>query len=92
MTDIMTAEAQPATGQVSGAVPPIVDRPCRHYGPDALSWPEHPELESFMRATYQAHVARSCRSRVFEPSVPETDLTEVAPERALWFPPPPPEP
>jgi phosphatidylserine/phosphatidylglycerophosphate/cardiolipin synthase-like enzyme len=81
MTDIMTAEAQQAPGaaeQASGAVPPIVDRPCRHYGPNALSWPEHPELESFMRTTYEAHVARSCRSRVFEPSVPETDLAEVA--------------
>ena len=82
MTEVMTAEAQqapgPAAEQASGAVPPIVDRPCRHYGPNALSWPEHPELESFMRATYEAHVARSCRSRAFEPSVPETDLAEVA--------------
>src|SRR4029077_1321993 len=56
---------------------PIVDRPCRHYGPDALTWPEHPELESFMHATYEAHVARSCRFRAFQPSVPEADLAEV---------------
>ena len=82
MTDIMTAEARQAPGQAAeqapGAVPPIVDRPCRHYGPDALSWPEHPELDYFMHATYEAHVARSCRSRAFEPSVPEADLAEVA--------------
>ena len=31
-----------------------------------------------MRATYEAHVARSCRWRAFEPSVPEADLAEVA--------------
>ena len=81
MTEVViteTADAQRAGEQATGAVPQIVDRPCRHYGPDALSWPEHPELESFMRATYEAHVARSCRWRAFEPSVPEADLAEVA--------------
>ena len=31
-----------------------------------------------MHATYEAHVARSCRSRAFQPSVPEADLAEVA--------------
>ena len=31
-----------------------------------------------MRATYEAHVTRSCARRSFEPSVPEADLTEVA--------------
>ena len=67
MTEIMTAEAQqapgPAAEQASGAVPPIVDRPCRHYGPNALSWPEHPELESFMRATYEPSVRTSYHTR-----------------------------
>ena len=55
-----TIDPQRTAGQASGAAPQIVDRPCRHYGPDALSWNEHPELEPFMRATYEAHVARSC--------------------------------
>jgi phosphatidylserine/phosphatidylglycerophosphate/cardiolipin synthase-like enzyme len=80
MTDVLTPEttgSQPPGKHASGALPQIVDRPCRHYGPEALSWPEHPELESFMRATYEAHVARSCRWRAFEPSVPEADLAEV---------------
>jgi phosphatidylserine/phosphatidylglycerophosphate/cardiolipin synthase-like enzyme len=86
MTEPMVAEAidlRQAGEQAAGTVPPIVDRPCRHYGPDALSWPEHPELESFMRATYEAHVARSCRSRAFQPSVPEADLAEVAKGKSL---------
>ena len=86
MTEVMIAEAigtQQAAEQASSAAPPIVDRPCRHYGPDGLSWPEHPELESFMRATYEAHVARSCRFRAFQPSVPQTDLTEVAKGKSL---------
>jgi phosphatidylserine/phosphatidylglycerophosphate/cardiolipin synthase-like enzyme len=81
MTDVMiteTTDPQRAAGQASGAAPQIVDRPCRHYGPDALSWNEHPELEPFMRATYEAHVARSCARRTFEPSVPEADLAKVA--------------
>ena len=86
MTDVVIADvigtqpagAQSASEQATGAEPSIVDRPCRHYGPDALSWPAHPELESFMRATYEAHVARSCRRRAFQPSVPEADLAEVA--------------
>jgi phosphatidylserine/phosphatidylglycerophosphate/cardiolipin synthase-like enzyme len=86
MTDVVIADvigtqpagAQSASEQATGAEPSIVDRPCRHYGPDALSWPAHPELESFMRATYEAHVARSCRWRAFQPSVPEADLAEVA--------------
>jgi phosphatidylserine/phosphatidylglycerophosphate/cardiolipin synthase-like enzyme len=86
MTEVMIAEAvstQQAGEQASGAMPSIVDHPCRHYGPDALHWPEHPELESFMRATYEAHVARSCRRRTFEPSVPEADLAEVAKGKCL---------
>src|SRR5215472_14390975 len=65
------------------AAPSIVDHPCRHYGPDALSWPAHPELEPFMRATYEAHVARSCKFRAFQPSVPDADLTEVAKGKSL---------
>jgi phosphatidylserine/phosphatidylglycerophosphate/cardiolipin synthase-like enzyme len=86
MTDLViteTADAQREAEQALAAVPPIVDRPCRHYGPDALSWAEHPELESFMRATYEAHVARSCTRRAFEPSVPEADLAEVSKGRYL---------
>jgi phosphatidylserine/phosphatidylglycerophosphate/cardiolipin synthase-like enzyme len=80
MTDVMTtetADAQRAGEQAAAAAPPIVDRPCRHYGPDGLGWPEHPELEGFMRATYEAHVASSCARRTFEPSVPKADLAEV---------------
>jgi phosphatidylserine/phosphatidylglycerophosphate/cardiolipin synthase-like enzyme len=81
MADVIlaeTADRRRACEQDSSPQPQIGDRPCRHYGPDALSWTEHPELEPFMRATYEAHVARSCQQRAFEPSVPETDLREVA--------------
>jgi phosphatidylserine/phosphatidylglycerophosphate/cardiolipin synthase-like enzyme len=80
MTETMVAEVlstRQAGEQVAGTVPSIVDHPCRHYGPDALSWPAHPELEPFMRATYEAHVARSCKWRAFQPSVPEAELAEV---------------
>ncbi len=86
MTEVVVAEAissQQADEQASAAVPAIVERPCRHYGPDALSLPGHPELEPFMRATYEAHVARSCRWRAFQPSVPEADLAEVAKDKFL---------
>jgi len=81
VTDVIRTEQ--AGEAVSSAVPPIVDHPCRHYGPDALNWPGHPDLESFMRATYEAHVARSCRWRAFQPSVPEADLTEVVKGKSL---------
>src|SRR5215470_15801896 len=73
MTEATVTEyliARQAGEEATGAVPSIVDHPCRHYGPDALSWPAHPELTSFMHATYEAHVARSCRYRAFQPSVP----------------------
>jgi phosphatidylserine/phosphatidylglycerophosphate/cardiolipin synthase-like enzyme len=86
MTDVLiteTADAQRAGEPASGTAPQIVDHPCRHYGPDALGWAEHPELESFMRATYEAHVARSCAWRSFVPSVPEPDLAEVTKGRYL---------
>ena len=86
MTDIVITEAADAPREsetASRTAPQIVDRPCRHYGADALGWAEHPELESFMRATYEAHVARSCAWRTFEPSVPEADLAEVSPGRYL---------
>ena len=36
-----------------------------------------------MRATYEAHVARSCTRRAFKPSVPDAELTEVARDKYL---------
>jgi len=86
MTDVTVAERTDLewTGeQADRAVPQVVDHPCRHYGPDALTWSEHPELEPFIRATYEAHVARSCRRRAFQPSVPQADLAEVAKDKYL---------
>lgn len=77
------AVAPPASEQVAAAVPEIIDHPCRHYAPGLLTWAEHPELEPFMRATYEAHVARSCARRTFEPSVPDAELTEVARDKYL---------
>src|SRR5580658_897433 len=81
MSEVMFAETadrlRPAE-EASGAGRQVIDHPCRHYGPQALTWSEHPELEPFMRATYEAHVARSCTRRSFEPSVPQADLAEVA--------------
>lgn len=81
MTDATLAERiDPvwAGEAASRPVPQIIDHPCRHYGPDALTWSEHPELEPFMRATYEAHVARACSRRAFQPSVPQAELAEVA--------------
>ena len=75
MSEVMFAETADRLGlteEASGAGPQVVDQPCRHYGPQALSWNEHPELEPFMRATYEAHVTRSCARRSFEPSVPRS--------------------
>lgn len=86
MSEVMFAETADRLGlteEASGAGPQVVDQPCRHYGPQALSWNEHPELEPFMRATYEAHVTRSCARRSFEPSVPQADLTEVAKGKSL---------
>jgi len=77
------AVGPPASEQVPAAAPEIIDHPCRHYAPDLLTWAEHPELEPFMRATYEAHVARSCARRTFEPSVPDAELTEVARDKYL---------
>ena len=73
----------PETEQAAAAVPEIIGQPCRHYAADLLTWAEHPELEPFMRATYEAHVARSCTRRAFEPSVPDAELTEVARDKYL---------
>jgi phosphatidylserine/phosphatidylglycerophosphate/cardiolipin synthase-like enzyme len=86
MSEVMFAETADRLRhdeEASGAGPQVVDQPCRHYGPQALSWNEHPELEPFMRATYEAHVARSCVRRSFEPSVPQADLTEVVKGKSL---------
>ena len=60
-------------------MPQIVDRPCRHYGPDALSWPEHPGA-GILHARHLRGARRPVVPvrRAFEPSVPEADLAEVA--------------
>lgn len=84
-----TMELEPAGGAAPlGAAdgrqsPRIVDSPCRHYASAALRWPQRPELEPFLRATYEAHVARSCRSRAFRTSVPPGDLADVAKDLQL---------
>lgn len=70
--------------------PSVVGLPCPHYGASGLRWPAHPELEDFMRATYEAHVANACAAgREFRAEVPKTQLsllfkghflrTEIAP-------------
>jgi hypothetical protein len=73
----------PAPATVAPPAPSIVDHPCRHLSSAALRWPRHPELESFMRATYQAHVARSCTRRAFQPSIPATRLAAVSKKQVL---------
>ena len=85
MTEATVAQAvrPPETEQAPAAVPEIIDQPCRHYAPDLLTWSEQPQLEPFMRTTYEAHVARSCARRAFEPSVPDAELTEVAKDKYL---------
>jgi phosphatidylserine/phosphatidylglycerophosphate/cardiolipin synthase-like enzyme len=85
MTEATVAQAArpPETEQAPAAVPEIIDQPCRHYAPDLLTWSEQPQLEPFMRATYEAHVARSCARRAFEPSVPDAELTDVAKDKYL---------
>jgi phosphatidylserine/phosphatidylglycerophosphate/cardiolipin synthase-like enzyme len=86
MTDVVLARTldSPWPEQAAArAVPHILEHPCRHYGPEALTWSEHPELEPFMHATYEAHVARACSRRAFEPSVARGDLTNVAKDKYL---------
>jgi phosphatidylserine/phosphatidylglycerophosphate/cardiolipin synthase-like enzyme len=63
--------------------PRIVEQPCRHYGSAALRWPARPDLEPFMRATYDAHIARSCRRRAFRAAVPAAELAQVAKDQRL---------
>lgn len=59
--------------------PSIVGLPCPHYGSASLIWPAHPELEAFMRATYEAHVVNACAAgRVFRAKVPNAELTVLA--------------
>jgi phosphatidylserine/phosphatidylglycerophosphate/cardiolipin synthase-like enzyme len=70
------------TTAAAGA-PPIVRTPCPHYSAEGLRWPGHEDLEPFMRATYEAHVAWACRGRSFVGAVPSSKLRDVAPGQQL---------
>src|SRR5262249_51724564 len=47
------------------------------YSAASLRWRDHPELEPFMRATYQAHVAASGRRRAFVEVLPGDALADL---------------
>jgi phosphatidylserine/phosphatidylglycerophosphate/cardiolipin synthase-like enzyme len=75
---VLASEATTTAG-----TPPIVRTPCPHYSAEGLRWPGHEDLEPFMRATYEAHVARVCHKRAFVGAVPSSQLRNVADKQQL---------
>ena len=74
----MVARAAPTDEETAPGGLPVAPSPCPHFDASALRWPERPELEPFMRATYEAHVALAClRGNWFRPEVPAADLGQV---------------
>src|SRR5262249_56188830 len=71
MTDLFVEpEAPAATPPPAVLAPDVVQTPWRHYSAASLRWRDHPELEPFMRATYQAHLAASRRRRALAAGLP----------------------
>jgi len=58
--------------------PEIVTYPVRHLGSAALHWDANPDGVPFMRAVYEAHVARAARRRPFRGSLNRSDLARLA--------------
>jgi len=78
ITDLFVDPETAATTLPRAApAPVVVQTPCRHYSAASLRWPSHPELERFMRATYDAHVAGSCRRRNFLEALPGDVLADL---------------
>ena len=78
MTDLFVEpEAPAATPPPAVLAPDVVQTPWRHYSAASLRWRDHPELEPFMRATYQAHVAASGRRRAFVEVLPGDALADL---------------
>jgi phosphatidylserine/phosphatidylglycerophosphate/cardiolipin synthase-like enzyme len=78
MSTLFVDPEAPATTTAGPAIPEVAQTPCRHYSSAALRWAAHPELEPYMRATYEAHVAASCRRRAFVEALPGAALGDVA--------------
>src|SRR5262249_17155477 len=80
MTDLFVEpEAPAATPPPAVLAPDVVHTPWRHYSAASLRWRDHPELEPFMRAPYQAHPAASGRRRASVAVLPGAALADPPP-------------